>query len=59
MSWDDDQTPSLWTTEIKKGRMGKGGGSIIKIFWSIDLDDLMIQKEWLNTGATFILDDLV
>ena len=27
--------------------------------WSIELDDLLIQNEWLNIGATFILEDIV
>ena len=27
--------------------------------WSIDLDDLLIQNEWLDIGAAFLLDDLV
>ena len=43
----------------------EGEGSGIKIFWYIelidpfDLEDLLIQYECLNAGATIILDDLV
>ena len=44
---------------------GKGGGQchqdllIYWTQWSIDLDHLLIQNEWLNIGATLILYDLV
>ena len=42
----------------QKRGMGKGKGewgSVIKVFWSIELSDLLIQNDWLNISAIFIL----
>ena len=49
---------SRWSDELQWATKGVGG-SVIKIFWSIDLDDLLIQNELLNFGATFILSKMI
>ena len=50
---------SRWSDELQwatKGNEEGGGvgGSVIKIFWSIDLHDLLIHNNWFNIGAIFI-----
>ena len=62
---EDIKTTTNELLRSKKGRNGEGGGQCYRDLliywtqWSIDLDVLLTQIEWLNSSATFILDDLV